>query len=82
MFGETYARARIILLETGGCGFFREGELEWGQWSTADRVEVRFRGSNGDQLGKGAILTRPRKGPPRPVDAGRGVVDIMSELLS
>ena len=38
----------------------------------ADRVEVRFRGSRGDQLRKGAISTRVREGPPKPVGAGGG----------
>ena len=47
----------------------------------ADRVEVRFRGPKGDHLRKGAILTRARKGPPKPVGAGGGAVDLMVELL-
>ena len=48
----------------------------------ADRVEVRFRGPKGDHLRKGAILTRARKGPPKPVGAGGGAAELMVELLS
>ena len=48
----------------------------------ADRVEVRFLGSKGDQLRKGAILTRARKGPPKAVVAGGDAVDLLVELLS
>ena len=48
-----------------------------GQWSTAKGVEVRFRGFKGDQLRKGAILTRVRKGPPRPVGVGGGAADLI-----
>ena len=42
----------------------------------ADRVDVRFRGSKGNQLHKRAILTRARKGPPKPVGAGGGAPPI------
>ena len=38
--------------------------------------------SKGIQLRKGAVLTRARKGPPKPVGAGGGAVDLMVELLS
>ena len=48
----------------------------------ADRVEVRFRGSKGDHLRKGATLTRARKGPPRPAGAGGRAIDFMVDLLS
>ena len=84
MFAETSTRMHEIYgLRRGGVAFFRGGrQLEWGQWPTADRVEVRFRGSKGDQLRKGAVLTRARKGPPRPVGDGGGAVDLMIELLS
>ena len=79
---NAHARTRIILFEESGCGLFpSRTTVGMGQWSTADRVEVRFRGSKGDQLRKGAILTRARKGPPKPVGAGGGAVDLMVELL-
>ena len=48
----------------------------------ADRVDVRFRGSKGNQLHKRAILTRARKGPPNPVGAGGGAAELMAELSS
>ena len=48
----------------------------------ADRVEVRFRGSKGDHLRKGATLTRARKGPPKPVGARGGAAELMVEILS
>lgn len=51
------------------------------RWPLADRVEVRFRYSKGDQLRKGAVLTRVRSGPYRPVEAGGGAVACMVELL-
>ena len=52
------------------------------QWSTADCVEVPLRGSKGDQLRKGAVISRVRAGSPRPVGAGGGAVDLMLELMS
>ena len=63
--------------------FFR-GRVQLGgaQWSTADRVEVRFGGSKGDQLRKGVVVSRVRTGSPRPVGAGGDAVDIMIELTS
>ena len=51
-------------------------------WASADRVEVRFRGSKGDQMRTGTVLTRVREGPPRPLGAGGGAVDLMIELMS
>ena len=69
-------------LGIGGATHLLQRLVEWGQWSMADRVEVRFRGSKGDQWRMGAILTRARKGPPKPVGAGGGAVDLMVELLS
>ena len=56
--------------------------MEWGQWSTADRVVARFRGSEGDQLRKGALFARARKGPPRPVEVVGSVIDLLVGLLS
>ena len=62
-----YARRSLGI---GGATHLLQRLVEWGQWSMADRVEVRFGGSKGDHLRKGAILTRARKGPPNPVGAG------------
>ena len=57
--------------------------VERRQWSIADRVEVRFRGSKDDHLRKGAkLLTRAREGPPKHVGEGGGAVDLMVGLLS
>ena len=63
--------------------FFR-GRVQLGvaQWSRANRVEVRFRGSKGDQLRKGADILRVRAGLPRSVGASGGAVDLMLELMS
>ena len=57
MFAETGTRAHeLCCLRRANVALFRaERQLEWGQWYMADRVEVRFRGSKGDQLPKGAI---------------------------
>ena len=79
IFAETRTRAHeFYCLRRADVEFFRaERPLEWGQWSMADRFEVRFRRSKGDQLRKGAILTRARKGPPKPVGAGGDAVDLM-----
>ena len=63
--------------------YFRgRAQLRVAQWSRADRVEVRFRGSKGDQLRKGVVISRVRAGSPRPVGAGGGAVDLMLELMS
>ena len=77
MLAETRTRTHeLYCLRPGGVAFFRrEGQLEWGQGSTAYRVEVRFQGSKGDRVCKGAILTRDRKVRPRPVRAWRGAVN-------
>ena len=52
------------------------------KWALADRVEVRFRSSKGDQFRKGAVCTRTRQHAPCPVESGGGAVDVMVELLS
>ena len=57
-------------------------QLAVAQWSIADHFEVRFRGSKGDQLRKGAVVTRVRKGPSMRVGEGGGYVDLMIELMS
>ena len=63
--------------------FFRgNAQLTAALWASADRVEVRFRGSKGDQMRTGRVLTRVREGQPRPLGAGGGAVDLMIELMS
>ena len=63
--------------------FFRgRAQLGVAQWSKADSVEVRFRGSKGDQLRKRAFISRNRAGSRRPVGAGGDAVDLMLELMS
>lgn len=52
------------------------------QWHLADRVEVRFRSSKGEQLRKGAALVSERRGPPRLVEEGGARWGVMVELLS
>ena len=79
---NAYARARIMLLEANGCGPFPSRSFGIGAVVYSGPREVRFRGSKSDQLRKGAILTQATKGPPKPVGAGRGAVDLMVELLS
>ena len=81
---ETCTRAHEVRrLKRAGVAFFRgENQLERRRWSTTDRVEVRFRGSKRDQLRKGAISSRAKNGPPRPVGGGGGAVDLTIELMS
>ena len=84
MFAETRSRIHeTYCLRRADVAFYR-GRVQLGvtQWSTDDRVEVRFRGSKGDQLRKGAVISRVRAGSPRPVGAGGGAVDLMLELMS
>ena len=51
MFAETRSRIHKTYCLRRDAAFFR-GRVQLGvaQWSTADRVEVRFRGSKGDQF--------------------------------
>ncbi|CAN0426624.1 unnamed protein product [Pylaiella littoralis] len=70
-------------LRRGDVAFFPGAvQLSEAQWSSADRVEVRFRSSKGDQLRQGAVLTRTREGTPHRVDEGGGAIDLVVELLS
>ena len=57
MFAETRLRVHeTYCLRRADVAFFRGNvQLTVAQWSTADRVEVRFRGSKGDQLRKGRL---------------------------
>ena len=71
------------ILRRGDVVFFRGStQLEWTMWGQADRVKVRFRGSKGDQLRYGTVMTRARGDPPLPLRDGSGAVDLMIELLS
>ena len=84
MFAETRSRIHeTYCLRRADVAFFRgPAQLTAAHWSTTDRVEVRFRGSKGDQMRKGAAISRARADPPRPVGAGGGAVDLMIELTS
>ena len=62
-------------LGIGGATHLLQRLVEWDQCSMADRVEVWSRGSKGDHLPKGAILTRARKGLPKPVGARGGAAE-------
>ena len=81
MFAETRLRVHeTYCLRRADVASF--AEIFVAQWSTANRVEVRFRGSKGDQLRKGAVVTRVRKGPSMRVGESGGAVDLMIELMS
>ena len=84
MFAETRLRVHdTYFLRRADVAFFRgKIQLIVAQWSTADHVEVRFRGSMGDQLRKGAVVTHVRKDPSMRVGEGGGAVDLMIELMS
>ena len=84
MFAETWLRVHeTYCLRRADAAFLRGNvQLTVAQWSTADRVEVRFHGSKGDYLRKGAVVTRARKGPSMRVREGGGAVDLMIELMS
>ena len=62
--GEKREFHSVYCLRRGGVTFFRNNEqLGESRRQEADKVEVRFRGSKGDQGRKGAILlVRTRKG--------------------
>ena len=71
------------MFAAGRRGFLsRPGTVRGDFWSTADRVEVRFRGPKGEQLRKGVVVSRGWAGSPRPVEAGGGAADLMLELMS
>ncbi|CAM9598479.1 unnamed protein product [Pylaiella littoralis] len=76
------AMHEVYGLRRGDVAFFLGAEqLEPVRWCLADRVEVRFWSSKGDQFRKGAVVTRVRKGPPCSVQDGGAAVDLMVELL-
>ena len=80
MSAETWPRIHeTYCLRQADVAFFR-GRVQLGvaQWSTADRVEVRFCGFKGDLLRKGAVISRVRAGSPGPW----GSVAVLSILCS
>ena len=79
MFAEIRSRIHeSYCLRRADVAFF-SGDSQQAEalWSTDDRVEVRFRGSKGNQSRKGAVLTHVR-----PVGAGGGAVDLLIEVMS
>ena len=84
MFAETRSRVHeTYCLRRADVALFRgQIKLSDAQWPTADRVEVRFRGSKGDQLRKGAVVSRVQVSPPWCVGDGSGAVDRMIDSLS
>ena len=55
------------------------------QWHQVTSIEVRFRGSKGDQAEQGSVIVRTRddaSGTRSGVGAGGGAVALMAELLS
>ena len=67
MFAESRSRIHgTYCLRRADVAFFRgNAQLTAALWFSADRVEVRFRGSKGDQMRTGRVSTRVREGPPR-----------------
>lgn len=51
-------------------------------WPRVERVEVRFRCSEGHQFGKGAMVLNVREGPVGRLRAGGGAVAFLVELSS
>ena len=64
MFAESQSRIHeTYCLQRADVAFFRGNvQLTAAPWVSADRVEVRFRGSKGDQMRTGGVLTRVRGG--------------------
>lgn len=84
-----FARSNRLVHEIHGLyrrdvAFFRAGKqlLLPAQWALADRAEVRFRPSEGDQFRKGAVVTRTKSGPFCGVESGGEAGDLMMELVS
>ena len=67
MFAESRSRIHetSCLRRADVASFRGNAQLTAALWVSADRVEVRFRGSKGDQMRTGRVLTRVREGPPR-----------------
>jgi len=67
-------------LKRGDVAFLRNGQQLFGRERTgADMVEVRFRGSKGDQERKGAVLVRVKGG--QGVERDEGAVALLAELV-
>ena len=69
MFAESRSRIHeTYCLRRADVAFFRgNAQLTAALWASADRVEVRFRGSKGDQMRTGRVLTRVREGAAKAV---------------
>lgn len=86
---EMFAVSKLAMHEVhglcrGDVAFFR-GEMQIlapGRWFLADRVELRFRSSKGDQFRKGAVCTRVRQRVGCSGETKGGAVAVMIELLS
>ena len=74
---ETYCLRRADVAVV--CGW---AQLGVAQWSRDDSVEIRFCGSEGDQLRNLAVISRVRAGSPRAMGVGAGSVDLMLELMA
>ena len=73
----------LYCLRRSDVAFFRgHKQLCRPDWCEADRVEVRFRASKGDQLRLGVVVTRVRVGPALAFRDGGGAVALMTELMS
>ena len=84
VFAETRSRTHeTYRLRQAHLAFFR-GRINLAglQCSTPQRVVGQFRGPKGDQMRKGAVLSRVRGGMPRLVGAGDDAVYLMTELMS
>lgn len=65
--------------------FEHEHQVDFRRWRRANKVEVRFRGHKGDQLGEGSVIVRTREavsGAYPGLRGGAGAVALMVELMS
>ena len=70
----------VYCLRRGDVAIFKDNEqLVGSRIHEANKVEVRFKGSKGDQGRKGAVLVRTRTGRGR--EGGRGAVGLLVELF-
>lgn len=71
------------MLQRRDVAFFRGSQqLTWDLRSATERVEVRFRCSEGDQFRKGVAVGRVPDGSDAGLHAGGGAVVLLVELLS
>ena len=64
--------------------FEDERLLDFRRWHRANKVEARFRGHKGDQLGEGSVIVRTREaisGAYPGLRKGAGAVALMVELV-